>query len=418
MRSLVGSILNRTPVSFAPSGRLSFPLLQRNDAAAQMRAYGAVGTLFAIVHRTANATAQVDWKLWRKARSGLKEDRTEVTSHAALDLWNRPNAFFTRQEFVESFQQHVDLTGEGWWLIGRDARASLPLELWPVRPDRMAPVPHPTDFISGYIYTGPDGEKVPLEIPDVVFLRMPNPLDPYRGLGPVQAILVDLDATRYSAEWNRNFFINNAEPGGIVESEKILSDTEFDEWSKRWREQHQGVANAHRVAVLEKGMKWVERSFSMRDMQFAELSRINREQIREAFGMSKTMLGQTEDVNRATSETAEVVFGRWQLVPRLERIKGALNNDLLPLYGPGSDRLEFDYEDPVPQDATAENAERDSKVTAAVALINAGFDAAEVLEAFELPELTWTKPEPAPQFEPAFGSGNGNGRTPEPVGRG
>jgi len=67
-----------------------------------MRAMGTVGTLFAIVNRTSNATAQVEWKLYRKASSGKPEDRQEVTVHPALDLWNKPNRFFTRQELVET----------------------------------------------------------------------------------------------------------------------------------------------------------------------------------------------------------------------------------------------------------------------------------------------------------------------------
>ncbi|KKK81335.1 hypothetical protein LCGC14_2814460, partial [marine sediment metagenome] len=61
-------------------------------------------------------------------------------------------------------------------------------------------------------------------VDDVVQLKMPNPLDPYRGMGPVQSILADLDSERYSAAWNRNFFINGAEPGGIIEVDRRLDD--------------------------------------------------------------------------------------------------------------------------------------------------------------------------------------------------
>jgi HK97 family phage portal protein len=235
---------------------------------------------------------------------------------------------------------------------------------------------------------------------------MPNPLDPYRGLGPVQSILVDLGATTAAAEWNRNFFVNSAEPGGVVESERRLSDDEFTEWADRWREQHQGVANAHRVAVLEQGMKWVDRKYTMREMQFTELRAVSREIIREAFRFPKPLLGTVDDVNRANADAAEVMFARWLLVPRLGRIRDALNRDLLPLYGPGAEKLEFDYEDPVPQDSEAENAERDSRVAAAVALIGAGFDAVETLEAFELPEIKWEKPEPVPVVAPPGGNGD------------
>jgi HK97 family phage portal protein len=352
-----------------------------------MRAMGTVGTLFSIVNRTSNATALVDWKLYRKAPSGLPEDRVEVTAHAVLDLWNKPNRFFTRQELVETVQQHIDLTGEGWIVIARNPRSPMPLELWPVRPDRIQPVPHPTDFISGYLYTGPDGQEIALRVEDVICIRMPNPLDPYRGMGPVQSVLTELDASRYSAEWNRNFFMNSAEPGGIIELPTVLSDPEWDQLQARWNEQHKGVANAHRVAFLEHGT-WKDRKYTQRDMQFAELRQVSRDVIREAFGAPAFVLGEVGDVNRATAEASKVLFAEQLTVPRLERWKGALINDLLPLYGPDAARmLEFDYCDPVPADAEARNTELREKTSAYVRLVNAGADPKLVSEYLGLPEI-------------------------------
>ncbi|MET8864661.1 phage portal protein [Nonomuraea sp. NPDC004580] len=358
---------------------------------------GSVGTLFAIVHRTSNATSQVDWKLYRTAASGLDEDRQEVTRHAALDIWNRPNPWMPRQEFVEVEQQHVDLTGEGWWVVARNPRMrSIPLELWPVRPDRIFPVPDPQEFIRGYIYLGPDGEQVPLRVDEVIQLRMPNPLDPYRGMGPVQSILTELDSTKYSAEWNRNFFRNSALPSGIIEAPNNLSDPEFDDLRDRWEEQHRGVAAAHRVAILEGGLKWVDRRYSQKDMQFVEMREVSRETIREAFGFPKAMLGATDDVNRANAEAAEVMFARYLVVPRLERIKAALNNDFLPLFGEAGKGLEFDYCNPVPDDREADNAERVSKADAASKLTTAGFEPAGVLAAVGLPEIPFVGPQATP----------------------
>lgn len=390
-RTLLGALLNRaaqidTPVPLtsraAAHGR---GFGNRRDAVAQMAAMGSVGTLFSIVNRTSNATAQVDWKLWRKAKSGVKADRVEVTAHAALDLWETPNPFMPRQEYVETFQQHIDLTGEGWWVIGRNAMSPIPLEMWPVRPDRMRPVPDPDRFLIGYMYTSPDGQEIALGIDDVIQLRMPNPLDPYRGMGPVQSILTDLDATRYSAEWNRNFFLNSAEPGGIIEVPNGLSDPDFDQLRDRWNEQHRGVANAHRVAILEHG-KWVDRKLTQRDMQFAELRTVSRDVIREAFGIPAFALGEVADVNRATADASATWFAEMLTVPRLERIKAALNHDLLPLFGTAATGLEFDYEDPVPPDVATEAAQLSSRSQAAQSLISAGAYGPSVLSAVGLPE--------------------------------
>lgn len=391
-RTILGRFFNKPPVPYASRAGFSLPWTQTHGMETYMRKMGAVGTLFAIVHRTSNATSQVRWRLYRKATSGMDEDRTEVTGHSAADLWARPNPFMPQQEFVEATQQHIDLTGEGWWLIARNPRSPLPLELWPVRPDRMEPVPDPDKFVDGYLYTTPDGQKIPLEVQDVIFLRMPNPLDPYRGMGPVQTILSELDASVFTSEWNRNFFLNSAQPGGIIKVPERLNEDQFDELRDRWNEQHKGVANAHRVAILENG-EWVDRKFTQQDMQFTQLREVSRELIREAFGFPKPMLGATDDVNRANAEAAEVIFARWLLIPRLERIKDALNRRLLPLYGPqAAQSLEFDYDNPVPDDKALEAQLLGARSKAAADFVTAGWHPDDALASVGLPAMRFSAP--------------------------
>jgi len=396
---------NRTPVSFAPpgSGRragLATGLLRPAGQEAQMRAQGSNSTLYAIVDRIITSYSQVEWHLYRTAASGKDEDREEVTSHAALDLWGKPNKFMTGPQFREAGQQHEELVGEQCWVIGRHPRfKQLPLELWPVRPDRIDPVPDPEDFIVGFVYRGPNGEQVPLDVEDVVFQRRPNPMDPYRGVGVVQTILVDLDATRASAEWNRAFFLNSAEPGGIVEVDRRLDDAEFNEFRDRWAEQHRGVSNAHRVGVLENGLKWVDRKYSMRDMQFTELRDVSREIIREAFGMPKPMLGSVDDVNRANAEAAGFVFAEWLIKPRLRRIKEILNTRILPMYGPLGEGLEFDFDDPTPENREADATELTARANAVKALVEAGAYGPAALAAVGLPEIAFGQPDSDPDRE-------------------
>lgn len=397
--------ISRTQASSGISGLFAQP----TGMEAQMRAQGSNGTLFAIVDRIITTYSQVNWRLYRRAASGNPEDRREVTAHAALDLIRKPNSFMTGPALFETAQQHEELTGEQWLLISKVKGSKLPLELWPVRPDRMRPVTDPRKFITGYEYVGPDGETVPLGLDEVIFMRRPNPLDPYRGLGPVQTILTDLDSSRYSREWNRRFFINGAEPGGILQVDKRLTDAEFNEARTRWAEQHKGVQAAHRVAILENGLTWVDRKFTNRDMQFTELLDMSREAVREAFGFPKPLLGAVDDVNRANAEAGEVVFARWLIVPRLQRMKAVLNTVLLPMYGDtAARRLEFDYDNPVPADLEAEAAQLTSRASAAALLRDAGWDAEDILATVGLPEMRYVgppaasvKPTPPVEEEPA-----------------
>lgn len=394
------------PVQYAPRAAIAGAAtgsVARGSTLHQMQLMGQVGTLFGVVHRTTTATAAVNWRLYRKAASGKPEDRTEITVHAALDLWcgpPGPNPFYHRQELVEVVQQHIDLTGRGFLIL--HLVGGLPLEMWFARPDRMIPIPHPTRYLTGWMYVAPDGEKVPLSVDEVIPLRMPDPTDPYGGMGPVQALLADLDASRYAAEWNKNFFLNSAEPGGVVEMPEALDDDEFKSFQARWAEQHRGVARAHRVALLEGGAHWVTTSIAQKDMQFVELRTASRDSIMEAYTIHKAELGIAEDVNRANAEAGEVIFSKRLTVPRLERWKAALNGRLLPMYGATARNLEFDYDTPVPEDEEAERAELLATAQAAAAYASAGWPLAAVAEALDLPEALQNVEEPAPPPPPVI----------------
>ena len=303
--------------------------------------FATVGWLFSTISRIAEGVAAADWQLFRKQQRG---ERIEIFNHPALAMWEAVNPFVTRQEHVEASQQHFELVGEMWWVINFDG-SGVPRELQLVRPDRMRPIPDRENFIQGYVYNM-GAERIMLAPEEVILTKRPSPLDPYRGIGVIQALLVDLGAEQAAAQWNRNFFQNSAEPGGIIEFEKGLSDAEFNILKDRWEAQHRGVSNAHRVALLERGT-WKDVGFSQRNMQFKDLRMLSREIILDAFGMPRAMIGISESVNRANAEVAEYVFSKWIVAPRLERIKKALNNKLLhPFFG---EDLEFDYADPTPR---------------------------------------------------------------------
>lgn len=406
MRNPLDLIFNQAPVPLAARRSSSGAMLGAGGTAsgfeAQLRSFTTNGTVNGIVSRTSTAVSQVEWKLYRKAKSGKKEDRVEVTNHAAWDLWQKPNPFMTRQEFLEVAQQHIDLAGESPWVVAYDKRAkNLPLELWPVRPDRMEPDPDPQKFLLGWNYRSPeDGKLIPLDLREVIHIRTPNPLDPYRGCSPITTLLITLGRAKAAQQWNLNFFANSARPGGIIEVPKRLTDDEFDELTMRWNEQHRGVKNAHKVAVLEHGV-WKELGFNVKDLQVPELREADRDEILEAYGFPRSMLGIDESANKAVAQTAEYIFAKWLTVPRLERIRGALNNDLLKLYGDTASDLEFDFVSPVPQDEAAENEARDSKVAAyKVLVVDCGVDPKDAAEVVGLPVMEVRAKAPAREQAP------------------
>lgn len=363
--------------------------------AAYLRAYKSQGTVHANVALLAQSTAAPVWQLFRSQQDGRvryttsdqgSDQRVEVIRHAALSLLQKPNPFWTRHRLFELSQIWLDLTGKSYWVI--DRRGGVPAGIWPVRPDRMVPVPDPDLYLKGYVYRSPDGrELIPLDVRDVVFNCLPDPEDPYGGAGPVQAVLTEIDGARYASEWNRNFFANSARPDGVIQVDKRLSDEEWDELTDRWREAHRGVARAHRVAVLEAGATWQATSTNPKDMDFGNLLSTGADRIREAWGMHKVMTGVTEDVNRANAQTGEEIFAIWQVTPRLQRWRDVLNHQYLPMFGATGEGVEFDFVFPMPTNREQDALELTTKSTAASVLVNAGYDPHDVLQTVGLPDM-------------------------------
>lgn len=368
------------------------------SAGANLRQMENVSTVFAIVDGISSEVAASEWKLYR-GEAVDDPDRAEVKKHAALTVWNRPNPFYSRGEFLEAIQQHYELTGEYWWILandtevgGRRLRSPWPLELWPIRPDRMKPVPSERDFISGFVHTL-GGERTPLTTEQVIFNKRQNPMDPYRGLSPLGSLVYDLAGEVAATKYNAVFFQNGAFPGGIIHSEDQLQDEDFNQLMMRWREQHQGAHNAHRVGYLEGRVKFEAQGYTRRDMEFVDLRTFSKDTIREAWRFPKSMLGSEAASNRATHEAEKQVFADNIIKPRLRRIRESLNVDFLPKFQMegrnATRRLWFDFEDPSPDDRENQRKDLETALKAAETYIDLGFDPTESLEAFELPIVTF-----------------------------
>ena len=401
MKSGLRRLVNRSgpPIPMAPnaSGMANMFNLRGGTASMEsyIRAYRRSGTVFSIVSLLQNSAAG-DWHLYRKQRDGRvrysrsdtgSDERIEVLDHAALTLWNSPNDFHTGFEFREGSNQHLELTGETLWVLNLEA-TGFPTSMWYVRPDRMTPIPSKDDYLLGWIYRGPGGEQIPLELDEVIQEKMPDPEDPFRGMGPVAAILPNIEQQDYATQYQRNLFLNGADPGSVITMPSKMTDREWREFTERWRESHQGIARAGRVAVLENGATWAAPAgTNNKDMEYNNLRLANRDEIREAWRMHKSMLGTVEDVNRANAETAEEVFSTWMRLPRLERRKETLNTKLLPKFGAAGKNVEFDFADSAPINQEAANQEMLAKANAAKALIEAGYEPHAVLEVVGLPDM-------------------------------
>jgi len=328
-----------------------------------LSAYGEIGWLHAVVFRIALGCSEVKWQLFN-----TKDRKSqEIYEHPVLSLLNKVNPFMTSPEFIALDTIYQELVGESFWILNFNGLDE-PAEIWIPYPHKMSVVPDRKNFIKGYVYgSGPDA--VPFDLNEVIHFKYPNPLNQYRGFGPTQSISVDLDAERYSGEWNRNFFYNSARPDGIIQFDYNLSDEQFTRIKEEWSSRYKGVSKAHQVALLEGGGKYVQVNNTIKDMDFATLKLRNRDAVLGVFGMPLSVMGISENVNKANAEAGDYTFARWIVKPRLDWKVAKLQEQLIPKFKK-SENLRIGYAEVVPETVDQKRELAESGMRAGYLTIN------------------------------------------------
>jgi HK97 family phage portal protein len=236
-----------------------------------------------------------------------------------------------------------------------------PERMWAVRPDLITPVrDKPEDYISGYLYQR-GTEKIRLQIPEVIAVRHPNLANPLFGSGVAQAIKQPLAIEGYADAMREKLFHNDATPGLMFLFEESLGKEQDKEIVDRWNEQHQGWRNIRKPGFLFGKVNVKELTMPFKDMDLTNQDKARGRKILQVMGVPPIIAGDTEDLNRATSEAALYVFGNFTIDPILTQFREAFNEQLIPLY-PQSNNLwlELDFDTSVPKDKAALQTAADS----------------------------------------------------------
>lgn len=311
------------------------------------------GFVYAAVNAIGREIMNIDWRLFQVDG----KDHKEQTEHELLNLLDGVNPDMTGPELKYGLSAHLDLAGNAYWYLdGVKNDTDKPTAIYPLDPSRVRVIVN-TDsfpfFIEGY-QMKMDNKTITFRPYQIVHFRLPNPSNPFEGLGIVQAAADYIDNDNYAQEFNRKFFQNGARPAGILETE-FVSETQVESLKVGFDSSHVGIDNQNGILVLPKGVKWTAAGSNPKDMDFRNLSLDSRDRILAMFGVGKTILGTAEsDTNRATAETADYVFSKRVVSPRMTIICSFLNEKLVPRYG---DDLYITFIDPVPEDRAARTTE-------------------------------------------------------------
>lgn len=303
------------------------------------------GWVYACVNAIAEDVATVDLRLQRLTSAGWIDIQNHIAETTLYDV----NPFMTSSELILYTQSFLELEGNAFWYLPKGQVTKKPAEIWLLDPHRVTVVKSNNAFINGYVYKNERNEIIPFTTEDVLHFKRFNPLSKYRGMGTVQAAALAIDIDTYSAQFNRNFFFNSAMPSATLETDGTITKEQMERIKAEWDSRYKGVDNAHKLAILQGGLHFNPVQLSQKDMEFLEQRKFTRDEIMGIFRVPKTILGITEDVNRANAEATEYVFSKRVIKPRMEFIMDRLNEFYLPLFGLDQKEYRFAFTDPTPQ---------------------------------------------------------------------
>ena len=261
--------------------------------------------------------------------------------HPLQRLLDSPNPFWSRSDLWRATETYLSLWGAAFWALERDENGNI-AEIWPLRPDKMRPIPDAQRYIKGFVYVGAGSELVPYLPDDVVWMRYFNPLDEYAGLSPIAPLRQSADMGMDALRANRKLLQNDSTPGLIIETEGFPTDADVSEFYARWESRFQGVEKMRRPALLSPGMKASNLGFSPRDMEYIESLRWSLEDVTRVFGVPKVMIGDLENTTFSNFSTARRLFWEDTIAAQLAFYQESLRQHLLPHFGDNSLTVEFD----------------------------------------------------------------------------
>lgn len=264
------------------------------------------------------------------------ERKTAVENHLFEQLLRSPNPIMSRFEFLFATVVCYDLTGNFYWYLNKRSESAAPLEMFIVPPHRITPVPDGQSFIRGYLYDN-GIDRVALEPWQIVHGKRYNPLNPYVGLSPLEALDHVAVSDLAMQKWNRNLFArDNAKVPGALAFADPIDDATWSKMKEDINRQHGGVRRSLMMLrnVGKGGVQWVNMAMSQRDMEFLAGRTFNKEEIYGVFapGLASMLAVNATEANSLAGRRTFAELAVW---PVLVALAEKITNDLLPLYGRG-----------------------------------------------------------------------------------
>lgn len=242
---------------------------------------------------------------WRKLADGGRE---QITNSALSRIMKRPNDYQTISDFMLNLTRRLYTNGEAFGLAIKNNRGEI-AEIHLMRHGQ------PVIAQDGSIFYALSGNEIidrrfdltdPIPARDVLHVRLHTPRHPLKGESPVLAAAMDLAMSGAALDQQINFYLNQARPSFMLETDMELTPEQTADLRTRWEEQTRGEG-AGGTPILSWGLKAKPVSATAQDGQLAEMLKMTDQNVALAFRMPLQVLG----LGGTTFASTEALMQSW-----------------------------------------------------------------------------------------------------------
>lgn len=245
-----------------------------------------------------------------------------------LELLNRrPNSTTDAFSFRFMLSSQVLLSKKGAYVEVTRNRLGDVTSLFLHQPQYVFPIPDPVKYVSGYAVEYPNTPRKIVEPENMLWIRVPHPIDPYKGQTPLESAGLAIEFDYYSRVYNRNFVINDGRPGGMLVIKGDMEEEQSEEIARRFRgTTGSNIGGAGRITVLSaEDASFIDTAVNQRDAQYTEARTQNKEEILLAFGVPESVIGNASGRTFANADVELEVFWRETMLPHLTLLERAFD---------------------------------------------------------------------------------------------
>lgn len=257
---------------------------------------------------------------------GLDGKRRPVEYLVDRCLWKKPNRDQTKFDFVGVIAGHMLLNGNIFVYVQAEAEG---FSLWAIDPERV----EVARIKGGQKAYRIDRQRVYFDFAaGGNIIHIPGwGTNGLVGISPVKNMMTALGLARATEAYAAYYFANGTTLSGVLSTDQKLTSAEAKVMKDAWDESHQGLRNAHEVAVLSSGLKWVSAGSNPQDSQMADVRNFQVAEVARIFGVPEHLIG-SHDKNSSWGQGLEInnrAFLQFTILPHLTRIEQAFDDNFL-----------------------------------------------------------------------------------------